>query len=229
MDFSLVCGHSSKNLGRGGGNTLTSFWFLCSCCIAWLGSLIHVCGEIKIRRLQNENLGSSPARPWYYAGNIKSIPRFRHPSPEKKKYWSIPTGIVLLWLKLDVLVVGMKQSLSLDIHRRPPHPHPCCCCHQTLFLSPSKVRLIYISQTCSFLLRNGFSWSVGAGSLSSRYHPAGTAQPSPQMAVFQRNKNIWIKLHKLIWSLICRKLKVYFHINPHARLLLWLFDAWRWV
>lgn len=56
------------------------------------------------------------------------------------------------------------------------------------FFFPSKVRLIYISQTCSFLLRNRFSWSVGAGSLSPRYHPAGTAQPSSQMGVFQPNK-----------------------------------------
>lgn len=57
-----------------------------------------------------------------------------------------------------------------------------------LFLTLSEVRLIYISQTCSFLLRNGFSWSVGAGLLSACYHSAGTAQPSSQMAVFQRNK-----------------------------------------
>lgn len=51
----------------------------------WLHSLIHMSREIKIRCLQNENPGSSPARPWYYAGNIKSIPRFRHLSPPKKK------------------------------------------------------------------------------------------------------------------------------------------------
>ncbi len=92
---------------------------------------------------------------------------------------SLPVcGIVPLWLKLDVLVIGMKKSLSVDIHGRIPPP----------FLTLSKVRLIYISQTRSFLLRNGFSWSVGAGSLSARYHSAGTAQPSSQMAVFQQNK-----------------------------------------
>lgn len=56
------------------------------------------------------------------------------------------------------------------------------------FLTLSEVRLIYISRTCSFLLRNGFSWSVAAGLLSACYHSAGTAQPSSQMAVFQRNK-----------------------------------------
>lgn len=148
----------------------------------WLGSLTHLCGKIKIRCLQNENSGSSPARPWYCAGNIKSIPRFRHFSPKKKKNCSISTGIAPLWLKLDVLVVGMKQSLFMVGPPTPP-----CHCHQPLLLSPSKVRLIYISQTCSFLLRNRFSWSVGAGLLSLRY-PAGTAQPSSQMAVFQRNK-----------------------------------------
>lgn len=81
----------------------------------------------------------------------------------------------------------MKQSLSVDIHgRHSPAPSPPPT--PTFFFSPSKVRLIYISQTCSFLLRNRFSWSVGAGSLSARYHPAGTAQPSSQMGVFQPNK-----------------------------------------
>lgn len=72
----------------------------------------------------------------------------------------------------------MKKSLSVDIYGSTFPP----------FLTLSEVRLIYISQTCSFLLRNGFSWSVGAGLLSACYHSAGTAQPSSQMAISQRNK-----------------------------------------
>lgn len=67
---------------------------------------------------------------------------------------SLPVcGIVPLWLELDVLVIGMKKSLSVDIHGTPPAPP----FFFFLFLTLSKVRLIYISQTCSFLLRNGFS------------------------------------------------------------------------
>lgn len=66
----------------------------------WLRSLIDMCREIEIRRLQNENPGSSPARPWYYAGNIKSIPRFRHLSPpERRKKRSILSGATACLLR----------------------------------------------------------------------------------------------------------------------------------
>lgn len=149
----------------------------------WLHSRIHMCREIKIRCLQNENPWSSPACPWYYAGNIKSIPRFRHLSPPKKMFFSVWSHslpvccIVPYWLKLDVLVMGWRNPCQWTFMGESPP-----------FLTLSKVRLIYIFQTCSFLLRNGFSWSVGAGSLSACYHSAGTAQPSSQMAVFHRNK-----------------------------------------
>lgn len=85
--------------------------------------------------------------------------------------------IVPYWLKLDVLVMGWRNPCQWTFMGESPP-----------FLTLSKVRLIYIFQTCSFLLRNGFSWSVGAGSLSACYHSAGTAQPSSQMAVFHRNK-----------------------------------------
>ena len=160
----------------------------------WLDSLIHVCGEIKIRRLQNENPGSSPARPWYYAGNINPFPDLDipHQKKRKKKTCSIPTGVVPLWLKLDVLVVGMKQSLSVDIRGRlpptPPPPHrptpPCPLLLPPSFSFPQQGEVNLYFSNLLLLLRNRFSWSVGAGSLSLRYHPAGTAQPSSQMAVF---------------------------------------------
>lgn len=54
--------------------------------------------EIEISRLQNENPGSSPARPWYYVEKYiyekkKSIPRFRHRSPPKKKKKSLSYSV----------------------------------------------------------------------------------------------------------------------------------------
>lgn len=77
-------------LWGGGGETYARFILILShfqCCLTSLPHP-HMQGEIKIRCLQNENPGSSPARPRYYAGNIKSIPRFRHLSPPKKKKMS---------------------------------------------------------------------------------------------------------------------------------------------
>lgn len=152
----------------------------------WLHSFIHMCREIKIRCLQNENPGSSPARPWYYAGNIKSIPRFRHlsaPKKEKKRnvLFCLEPQSVCRW---HPSFMAQTRCLSYWDEEIPVGGHSRESPPPTL----SKVRLIYISQTCSFLLRNGFSWSVAAGSLSACYHSAGTAQPSSQMAVFQRNK-----------------------------------------
>lgn len=81
------------------------------------------------------------------------------------------------------------EEIPVSGHSRE-NPSPCLSPPplSLLLLTLSKVRLIYISQTCSFLLRNGFSWSVGAGSLSACYRSAGTAQQSSQMDVFQRNK-----------------------------------------
>ena len=157
----------------------------------WLHSLIHMCREIKIRCLQNENPGSSPARPWYYAGNIKSIPRFRHLSLPKKKnvlFCLEPRTACLQYRSL----LAQTRCLSYWDEEIPVSGHsweiPPTPPFFFFFFTLSEVRLIYISQTCSFLLRNGFSWSVGAGSLSACYHSTGTAQPSSQMAVFHWNK-----------------------------------------
>jgi len=148
--FHLFWGCSSKNFIEKKGKRanfiliLSQYGHIFSA--VWLHSLLHMCREIKIRCLQNENPGSSPARPWYYAGNIKSIPRFRHLSPPKMFFsvWSyrLPVcSIVPYWLKLDVLVIGMKKSLSVDIHGRNPP-----------FLTHSAVRLIYIFRPVPFSL-----------------------------------------------------------------------------
>lgn len=80
------------------------------------------------------------------------------------------------------------------------------------FLPFGEGRLIYLSQTCSFLLGNGFSWSVGAGSLSACYHSTGTEQPSSQMTIFlffflQRNKTYELNFISLsgLWYVESRR------------------------
>lgn len=129
---------------------------------------------------------------------------------------------VPLWLNLDVSVIGMKKSLSVDIRGGAKGENP-----PSLIPHSQRGELIYISQTCSFLLRNGFSWSVGAGSLSADYRSGGTAQPSSQMTVPQQNKTYELNFISLSGLWYVESPRFISTLIPTPLLLLQPFDAWR--